>query len=175
MTKQLLAYQTMIIREARRCGGNGWLQAYDSFFRQQVACKVDADWSELNTSLYAVTFLAQSTKGGQGCTSCMEPDHMQQDCAMSYQRPRSPGPEKRSGHQQLEPYSADRGTRRMSGTCCFNWNQGECCYPQCRYRHACLHCAGDHLMVRCRFLLRGRDGKQGRDPRHQQDGLKAIL
>ena len=32
---KLLAYQTLIIREARRCGGKGWL-AYDSFFRQQL-------------------------------------------------------------------------------------------------------------------------------------------
>ena len=89
----------MIIREARRCGGNGLL--YDSFFRQQVAGKADADWSELNTSLYVVTFLVQSSKGGQSCTSCMESDHMQQNCTMSCQRPRSPGLEKRSGHQQL--------------------------------------------------------------------------
>ena len=32
MIKPLLAYQTMIVREARRCGGNGWL-AYDRYFR----------------------------------------------------------------------------------------------------------------------------------------------
>ena len=31
--RQLLAYQTLIVREARRCGGKGWL-AYDSYFRQ---------------------------------------------------------------------------------------------------------------------------------------------
>jgi hypothetical protein len=32
-TKEL-AYQTLIVREARRCGGKGWL-TYDSYFRQQ--------------------------------------------------------------------------------------------------------------------------------------------
>ena len=31
----LLAYQTLIIREARRCGGRGWL-SYDTIFRQQM-------------------------------------------------------------------------------------------------------------------------------------------
>ena len=139
-----------------------------------MAGKADADWSELNTSLYVVTFPAQSSKGGQSCTSCMESDHMQHDCSMSCQCPRSPGPEKHSGHQQLEPYSAERGKRGMSGTCCCNWNQGECRYPQYRHRHACLHCAGDHPMVRCRFLPRGCDGKEWRDPCHQQDGLKCI-
>ena len=34
--KQLLAYQTLIVREVRRCGSRGWL-AYDSMFRQQAA------------------------------------------------------------------------------------------------------------------------------------------
>lgn len=31
--KQLLAYQATLLREARRCGGNGW-RAYDAMFRQ---------------------------------------------------------------------------------------------------------------------------------------------
>ena len=68
MIKPLLAYQTMIVREARRCRGNGWL-AYDTYFRQQVAGDPEADWSCLNTSLYEVTFLAQGGKGGQSCTT----------------------------------------------------------------------------------------------------------
>ena len=129
MIKQLLAYQTTIIREARRCGGNGWLQ-YDSFFRQQVAGNPDADWSSLNTSLYAVTFLAQGGKGGQSCASCMEADHTQQDCAMSGRRPRSPTP-KRRAYQPPDPYTPDRGKRRSVGTCCFAWNQGECRMRAC--------------------------------------------
>ena len=82
MTRQLLAYQTLIVREARRCGGNGWL-AYDTYFRQQVAGDPSADWSSLNTSLYAVTFLAQGGRGGQSCTTCMESDHSQHECAIS--------------------------------------------------------------------------------------------
>ena len=59
---QLLAYQTMVVREARRCGGTGW-QTYDIMFRQQVANDEEADWSKLNGSLYSVTFLAQQNGG----------------------------------------------------------------------------------------------------------------
>ena len=33
--RELLAYQTLIVREARRCGGKGWME-YDRYFRQQV-------------------------------------------------------------------------------------------------------------------------------------------
>ena len=93
MTRQLLAYQTLIVREARRCGGNGWL-AYDTYFRQQVAGDPSADWSSLNTSLYAVTVLAQGGRGGQSCTTCMESDHSQHECAISHQRSKSPAPKK---------------------------------------------------------------------------------
>ena len=56
-TQQLYAYQTMIVREARRCGGKGWL-AYDQIFRQQAAVRA-TDWSKLNNSLYVTTFLQQ--------------------------------------------------------------------------------------------------------------------
>ena len=93
MTRQLLAYQTLIVREARRCGGNGWL-AYDTYFRQQVAGDPSADWSSLNTSLYAVTVLAQGGRGGQSCTTCMESDHSQHECTISHQRSKSPATKK---------------------------------------------------------------------------------
>jgi len=49
-TTQLLAYQTIIIREARQCGGGGW-QGYDRMFRQQAALSPGLDWSQLNSSL----------------------------------------------------------------------------------------------------------------------------
>ena len=52
--RQLMAYQTLMVREARRCGGTGWL-AYDAMFRQQAAHAPGTDWSKLNTSLYTVT------------------------------------------------------------------------------------------------------------------------
>jgi hypothetical protein len=39
---QLLAYQTMVVREARRCGGRGW-QSYDAMFRQQAAISPSID------------------------------------------------------------------------------------------------------------------------------------
>ena len=63
---QLLAYQMLVVRKAHRCGGQDWL-AYDTTFRQQVVGDEQADWSKLNCSLYAVTFLVQSNKG-KSCT-----------------------------------------------------------------------------------------------------------
>ena len=75
--QELYAYQT-IVREARRCGGKGWL-LYDQMFRQQAAVRV-TDWSKLNSSLYATTFLQQ--QNGRGRT-----DHMSNDCSLAPLQP----------------------------------------------------------------------------------------
>ena len=79
--RQLLAYQTVIVREARRCGGRGW-PAYDTMFHQQAAGDDTADWSKINSSLYAVSFLAQSVKA-KSCSLCMEADHSEDNCTGS--------------------------------------------------------------------------------------------
>lgn len=63
---QLLAYQTMVVRKARRCGGTGW-QTQDIMFCQQVANNPLADWSKLNGSLYSVIFLVQQNGKGKTC------------------------------------------------------------------------------------------------------------
>lgn len=80
--QQLLAYQTLIVREAQRCGGRGWL-VYDSYFRQQVVGNKHADWSRLNQSLYAITFIAQGERHrGRSCIICLESDHVEEQCAL---------------------------------------------------------------------------------------------
>ena len=80
--RKLLAYQTLIVREARRCGGKGWL-VYDRHFQQQVVGDDEADWSRLKQSLYVVTFIAQGEKEkGQCCLTCLESDHTEEQCAL---------------------------------------------------------------------------------------------
>ena len=80
--RQLLAYQATVLREARRCGGLGW-RGYDSMFRQLAATDDAIDWSRLNPSLYATTFLAQQGGGGKMCHLCMGADHTQEECALT--------------------------------------------------------------------------------------------
>ena len=87
-TRELWAYQTTIVRETRRCGGNGW-KAYDAMFRQWVASSPGTDWAKLNSAIYAVTFLAQSTKGRM-CHHCLEADHGAEECALAPQRTAPP-------------------------------------------------------------------------------------
>ena len=70
--KEMWAYQTTMIGEARQCGGRGWT-LYDSAFRQRVASLTEVDFSRFNQSLYSTTFLAY---GGRGrfCPSCSMSD-----------------------------------------------------------------------------------------------------
>lgn len=104
--QQLLAYQTMLVREARRCGGTGW-QVYDTMLRQQVANNPHADWSKLNSSLYSVTFLAHQNSHGKTCIYCLETDHAGPECVLasnkSYQTFRlSTGDDSRSSEARSE-------------------------------------------------------------------------
>lgn len=78
--QQLLAYQTTVVWEARRCGGTGW-QAYDTMFRQQVASDLKSDWSKLNSYLYAITFLVHQNGKGKTCLHRLETNHSASDCA----------------------------------------------------------------------------------------------
>ena len=56
MVEKLLAYLILIIREARRCGGKGWL-SYDSYFWQQMAGDWRGEeWRRLNPFLFSSTF-----------------------------------------------------------------------------------------------------------------------
>ena len=174
--RQLLAYQTLVVREARRCGGRGWL-AYDTMFRQQVVGDQQVDWSKLNSSMYAVTFLAQSNRG-KSCTVCLETDHSEEECALA--RPKQP--EFRRGGNQTGPQqvssprpqagaggSGGRFSRGRERMICFAYNQGECVYPYCRFSHACLKCGSRaHPVVRCQATGPDRDGPRSsiREWRH---------
>ena len=156
-TTQLLAYQTIIIREARRCGGGGW-QGYDRMFRQQAASSPGLDWSQLNSSLFAVTFLAQQNGRGKTCRFCLETDHSDEECALAPVAPQArplssahgQGPSARQDLNLREgrPSRASRGV-------CFAWNEGRCAFPYCRFRHICIRCHGDHRAVRCRVQAAG--------------------
>ena len=83
---KLLAYQTLIIREARRYGGKGWL-AYDSFFRQQMSGEWQGEaWGRLNPYLFSSTFLACGASQRPNCSLCLECDHQEGDCALAKEK-----------------------------------------------------------------------------------------
>ena len=167
--RQLLAYQTLIVREARRCGGRGWL-AYDTMFRQQAAGDSKADWSKLNNSLYAGTFMTQSGKG-KSCLLCLESDHSEEECALARPKPphdaRSSGGSAPGGRPTNYSGGGGRAYRGREKPVCFSYNRGECTHPYCHYNHVCLKCGSrSHPVVRCQASGNDSEGRRGgRDPK----------
>ena len=177
----MLAYQTTLVREARRCGGGGWL-AYNTAFWQQAATDALCDWSKLNSPLYPVTFMAQASGKGKCCPHCLELDHVGEDCALSprprqeqRQRQRSPGlglpPQSGVEGQAQGESRSDIGAvgrpkprlprqsgQRTASRACYSFNDGECRFPKtCRYLHICQQClADDHPATRCGVVLPAR-------------------
>ena len=55
-TRGLLTYVRLVVREAQRHSGPGWV-AYDKIFQQHAALDPSVKWNELNRSLHASTIL----------------------------------------------------------------------------------------------------------------------
>ena len=161
--KELLAYQTTIVSEARRLGGRGWL-LYDSQFRQQMSSFESVDFSKINQSLYATTFLAYGGGGKQKmCPDCMLTDHSHEECALHPNR-NAPIVQMRDMGQQRS--QEPRRKRERAGPC-YAWNEGKCTFARCRYDHVCSRCGGDHKKAQCREGSGERKREQGTGSRGQ--------
>ena len=100
-------------------------------FRQLAATDEKTDWSRLNPSLFATTFLAQQGTGGKICQLCMGADHMQDECALAplqAKAPKGPLPDARDsrpgGHSNTTLVPRDPRNRRRSDQACYSWNEG---------------------------------------------------
>ena len=152
LVRPRLAYFALIISEARRNGGEGWL-SYDTIFRQNAAEDEAADWTRLDSSLHAATFMAQSSAAGLACPYCSASDHSARECAL---RPLA-GSTSYSGRYQggTQPtVSGEREAPRQravpsSFPICIRWNKGDCFSPTCCYRHSCATCPGTHQAYLC--------------------------
>ena len=139
-TRDQLAYARLIIREALRHGGAGWLD-YDRAFRQQAAVDPSLRWNTLLPGLLASTMLGRGT--GQGalfCTLCRDVDHTRTQCALLCLHP----PTARA------PTTTSPVSRRRSDNICMSWNRGACIFPgNCTYRHVCATCQLAHKARDC--------------------------
>ena len=76
----MLAYMRLIIREASKFGGKGWL-TYDAVFQQNQEGS-SALWNALDASLHQVYIANQREKVVIPCTHCHEIDHSTAECAI---------------------------------------------------------------------------------------------
>ena len=109
-TQQLLAYQTILLREARQCGRTG--------------CQTYADWSKLNSSLYAVIFLANQNGHGKMCQHCLDTDHLSLECALAPVKvDQASSQDSTRDDAQTSRNRGERGEGRGCGNwICFLWN-----------------------------------------------------
>ena len=150
--RELWAYRCLMVREARRCGETGW-RDYDCMFRQQAASAVELEWDKLNSSLYAVTFLAHQSGRGKVCRWCQGTDHSSGECALGLDRAsnRTVSPTRTLVAKEFRSAGVSRG-KGSAEKICFSWNNGKCRFqPYCRFRHVCstAGCQEDHRAVDC--------------------------
>ena len=148
VTRERAAYAMLVVREAMRHGGQGWLE-YDRLFRQQAALNPALAWNVIHPELQATTILGQRTSStGIFCSQCQECDHSVQQCALTQLQQ----PSIRSTPVQ------SRQPGRSLGRICSSWNDGACIYPgTCSYRHICSSCfQHSHRARDCRLHPRPR-------------------
>ena len=131
-TRDQLAYARLLIREAQRHGGRGWLD-YDRAFRQQIAADPTLRWNTLNPGLQASTILGQRSSQGAFCTRCRGVDHNRSQCALSCLESEPATP--------IIPLASHAPTNRKALRVCNSWNSGTCIFPgSCAFRHVCSTC-----------------------------------
>ena len=82
---ELMAYLRLLVGEAQRRGGSGWLE-YDRLFRAQAAANPAKAWSALDLALFPNSFLAEKYRPARAppsCEYCLEADHATEDCALA--------------------------------------------------------------------------------------------
>lgn len=85
LTRHMLAYARLIIREALRHGGLGWME-YDRVFRGLVAIDPSMAWNSLQPGLLASTVLSQPQAISQPrlfCIRCRESDQDTSSCVLA--------------------------------------------------------------------------------------------
>ena len=121
-------YKLLILQMACQFPRPAWLN-YDMAFRKDAAAYFLTDWSQINLNLYNFHTRASSTVTGQ---SAPRPTLLPHTSALSNIK------SKRSFH----PIQY-----------CRSWNDGACRWSlgQCRYRHVCKRCDGEHPLTNCPF------------------------
>lgn len=153
----LLAYMRLIIREATKYGGHGWL-TYDTVFRRNQEGSSQL-WNFINPSLHIAYIVGQDSPPTPPCQYCNEADHASQVCALAPLAPRTKGsPREQPSNRGKAPVPRGKFStpftpyppRGISQRVCHSWNKGRCAFPGvCAYSHICAVCEGGHQAKDC--------------------------
>ena len=146
----------LIIREASKFGGNGWL-TYDTVFRRNQEGSSQL-WNVIDPSLHVAYIAGQKEPVVTPCPTCQEVDHHSSACAVApllprlRQTPRDYNIARDSEHpipfkgKRPAPYRLPPPSEKI----CISWNKGNCRFPgACSYAHVCGICKGAHPASTC--------------------------
>ena len=150
----MLAYMRLIIREATKFGGYGWL-TYDAVFRRNQE-GLSQPWNVIDPSLHIAYIASQEHNPTPPCQHCNESDHPSSSCALAPLIPLT-----RGSPRDFPPgkgrTTTSRGRRPSPYTqrprLCHSWNKGRCSFPGvCAFTHVCATCEGGHPAKDCARL-----------------------
>ena len=121
-------YKLLILQTAFQFPGLSWL-SYDTAFRKDAAASLLANWSKMNLDLCNFHTRASSTITGQSAPCWPSLPHT--SASSNFPPTRS-----------FEPFQYCRSWNNVA----FQWSLG-----QCRYRHVCERCDGQHPLTNCPF------------------------
>ena len=127
----MLAYMRLIVREASKFGGNGWL-TYDSVFRRNQE-GLSTPW---NASLHQVYIANQGVKVATPCKHCHEVDHVAADCAITAVLPQVTNTTSSVANTVPPTSTPERGS-----------SKGKRSFPYTRQRPICTSWNGGKLHV----------------------------
>ena len=179
--RDMLAYMRLVVREAQKFGGTGWL-TYDQVFRRNRPGS-DARWDQLDPSLHIAYIASQADTPITPCAICSEVDHSTEDCALCTVTP----PTKKasvasSGARDMGRSGLSRPKRQLparalpnttSKHICLSWNRGKCAFPgACNFQHICATCRGQHAAHDCSQTPPDSGYRQLRPPQPQSQTTK---
>ena len=118
---EFIGYQARILQAARKFRWSAVME-YDIAFRQSAAREPDTLWNEVDTDLYTRCFTGQTQVV---CTTCKRTGHLASSCL------------------------AREGKNTTSKPVCAMYNSSRCSFPNCRFRHVCRKCGGEHPATKC--------------------------
>ncbi len=151
---ELMAYMGSIIRASQEYEGAAWA-AYDAAFRRQAAAAGQREWSKVNASLCSICFTGKACRSLR-CDLCMSASHRTAECYCMDEDPdmarRVKAVESALVVFSTNPQGSGRAGR--PNDICRLYNGKGCYFRNCKFRHACRWCEGNHPGGDCRAPAR---------------------
>ena len=167
MVPELMAYMISILRASQEYEGLAWA-TYDAAYRRQAAATGHKQWSKVNPSLYTVCFTGKARKVTR-CDLCLSTAHKTSECSLTMDEDPDVGQRLKAVESAViafsgnyQGFTATRGIR--SPEVCRLFNEKRCKFRNCKYRHVCRTCQGNHPATDCPSSAKRMEQAQGLGP-----------